>query len=203
MILYATRYVSPRSRPLTESEKVIRQTAYDLKIPTPTAIEVAAPLIAALLEHDPCWLIPVPSSSGCTEANMALCRALKHIIRDARIVVGIRRGHPVESSCARRRRGLLGLSVEQHAFRRCCGPLLRLQVWFVDNVVTTGTTLKAAHLAFGTGDGIVFADASSYAPIRSNCIGCVNQHADGFMPHVTPNRHGEWMRKPAEFPCRS
>ena len=56
MIHYATRYSSPRSRPLTESEKVIRQTAYDLKIPTPTAIEVAAPLIAALLEHDPCWL---------------------------------------------------------------------------------------------------------------------------------------------------
>ncbi len=202
MILYATHYVSPRSRPLTEGEKVIRQTAYDLKIPTPAAIEVAAPLMAALLEHAPCWLIPVPSSSGCTEANMALCRALKHIIRDARIVVGIRRVHAVESSCARRRRGLLGLSVEQHAFRRCCGPLLRLPVWFVDNVVTTGATLKAAHLAFGTGDGIVFADASSYALIRTSRIGCVNQHAHGFMPHVTSNQHVSCMRRPAEFPCR-
>jgi hypothetical protein len=42
-----------------------------------------------------------------------------------------------------------------------------LPVWFVDNVVTTGTTLKAAHLAFGTGDGLVFADASSYSLIRT------------------------------------
>lgn len=177
MVLYATRYVSPRSRPLTKDEKINRQVAYDLKIPTPAAIEVAAPLMAALLERKPCWLIPVPSSSGGTEANMALCRALKRLILEARIVVGIRRVHPVESSCARRRRGLLGLSAEQHAFKRCCGPLLRLPVLFVDNVVTTGATLKAAHLAFGTGDGIVFADASSYALIRSNRIGCVNQHA--------------------------
>jgi len=170
MIHYATRYVSPRSRPLTESEKLIRQTAYDLKIPTSAAIAVAAPLMAALLNREPCWLIPIPSSSGDTEANMALCRALKRRIPESRIVVGIRRVHSVESSCARRRRGLLGLSAEQHAFVRCCGPLLRLPVWFVDNVVTTGATLQAAHLAFGTGDGIVFADASSYALIRASRI---------------------------------
>ena len=179
MILYATRYVSPRSRPLTDSEKVIRQTAYDLKIPTPAAIEIAAPMMAVHLDREPCWCMPIPSSSGCTEANLALCRALQNIIPEARIVVGIRRVHPVESSCARRRRGLLGLSAEQHDFKRCCGPLLRLPVWFVDNVITTGTTLKAAHLAFGTGGGVVFADASSYALIRSNRIGCVKQHADG------------------------
>jgi hypothetical protein len=177
MVHYATRYVSPRSRPLTEDEKLIRQVAYDLKIPTPAAIAVAAPLMAALLEREPCWLIPVPSSSGGTDANMALCRAIKFLIPEARIVVGIRRTHPVESSCVRRRRGLLGLSVVQHAFVRCCGPLLNLPVWFVDNVVTTGATLRAAHLAFGTGGGIVFADASSYSLIRSNCIdrACLGQ----------------------------
>jgi hypothetical protein len=146
MVQYATRYVSPRSRPLTEGEKFIRQVAYDLKIPTQAAIEIAAPLMAALLEREPCWLIPVPSSTGGTEANLALCRAIKFLIPEARIVVGIRRMRPVESSCARRRCGLLGLAVDEHAFLRCCGPLLRLPVWFIDNVVTTGATLKAAHL---------------------------------------------------------
>jgi hypothetical protein len=161
-------------------EKIIRQVAYDLKIPTPAAIEVAAPLMAALLERKPCWLIPVPSSSGITEANMALCLALKRHIPEVRIVVGIRRVHSVESSCARRRRGLPGLSEEQHAFVRCCGPLLRLPVWFVDNVVTTGTTLKAAYLAFGTGGGVVYADASSYSLIRSSRI---DQHANGLDSH--------------------
>ncbi len=106
--------------------------------------------------------------------NIALCGAMKRLIPEVRIVVDIRRVHPVESSCARRRRGLLGLSVKQHAFRRCCCPLLRLPVLFVDNVVTTGATLKAAHLAFGTGSGVVYADASSYALIRARRIGCVN-----------------------------
>ena len=184
MVRYATRYISPRSRPLTEGEKAVRQVAYDLKIPTPAALTVAAPAMAALLEREPCWLIPVPSSTGGTEANMALCHALKGLIPEARIVVGIRRTRPVESSCVRRRRGLLGLSVEEHAFARCCGPLLRLPVWFVDNVVTTGATLRAAHLAFGTGGGIVFADASSYALIRLSRIdrvhlGPCDQHRNG------------------------
>jgi hypothetical protein len=99
---------------------------------------------------------------------MELCRAIKCFIPEARIIVGIRRVLPVESSCARRRRGLLGLAVEQHSFKRCCGPLLRLPVWFVDNVVTTGTTLKAASLAFGTGGGVVYADASSHSLIRAS-----------------------------------
>ena len=166
MVRYVTRYVSPRSRPLTDGEKVIRQISYDLKIPSPSAIGIAAPSMAALLEREPCWLIPIPSSTGSTEANKAICHAIKCHIPAARIIIGIRRVHPVESSCARRRSGLLGLNVQQHAFERCCGPLLRLPVWFVDNVVTTGTTLKAAHLAFGTGNGIVYADASSYALIR-------------------------------------
>ena len=161
MVHYATRYVSPRSRPLTADEKAIRQLAYDLKIPTPEAIEIAVPMMVELLEHGPCWLIPIPSSSGSTVANREICLALKCLIPEARIIIGIRRVHPVESSCVRRRCGLLGITVKQHAFIRCCGPLLRLPVWFVDNVVTTGTTLKAAHLAFGTGDGLVFADASN------------------------------------------
>ena len=66
MVHYATRYDSPRSRPLTEDEKLVRQIAYDLKIPTTAAIAVAAPLMAALLEREPCWLIPVPQSSAPT-----------------------------------------------------------------------------------------------------------------------------------------
>jgi hypothetical protein len=147
-------------------------------------------MMAALLEREPCWLIPVPSSSGSTEANLTICRAMKRLIPEARIVVGIRRVHPVESSCARRRRGLLGLSVVQHIFKRCCGPLLRLPVWFVDNVVTSGATLKAAHLAFGTGGGIVFADASSYTLIRLDRIdrvhlGPCDQHRNGLESILT------------------
>jgi len=161
MIRHATRYVSPRQRPLTIAEKLVRDIAYDLKVPTPPALAAAVPLMAALLDPTPCWLIPVPSSSGDTGANLALAMAIKRLIPGARIRIGIRRLHPVESSCVRRRRGLMGLTIAEHAFVRCVGPLHRLPVWFVDNVVTTGNTLQAAHLAFGTGDGLVYADASS------------------------------------------
>lgn len=187
MVRYATLYVSPRTRPLMEGEKFIRRIAHDLKIPTPESIGIAAPLMASLIDPGPCWLVPIPSSSGGTGANMALCRAIKSLVPGARIVIGIRRAHPVESSCARRRRGLLGLAVRQHAFERCCGPLLRLPVWFVDNVVTTGTTLKAAHLAFGTGGGVVYADASSHSLIRSN--GGDRGISGPFKPHA--NRLGQ------------
>ena len=166
MVRYVTRYISPRSRPLTHNEKVIRQVAYDLKISTPDAIAFAAPLMAELLNREPCWLIPIPSSSGSTEANLAICHALRRLNPLSRIITGIRRTHPVESSCILRRQGLLGLTVKQHAFERCCGPLHRMPVWFIDNVVTTGNTIKAAHLVFGTGDGVVYADASSYSLIR-------------------------------------
>ena len=108
----------------------------------------------------------MPSSSGDTAANLAVCHAIKLFVPAARIVTGIRRKHPVESSCVRRRRGLNGLTVAEHAFTRCVGPLHRLPVWFVDNVVTTGNTIKACHLAFGTGEGLVYADASSSALLR-------------------------------------
>jgi hypothetical protein len=160
------RYVSPRTRALTLEESGIRRVAYGLKIPTPEAIQAAAPGMAELLDEGPCWLIPIPSSSGSTEANLALCHAIQKFQPAARIVIGIRRSHPVDSSCLRRRSGLMGLTLKQHAFQRCCRPLLRLPVWFVDNVVTTGTTLKAAHHAFGTGYGLVYADASSCALLR-------------------------------------
>jgi hypothetical protein len=161
MILAASRFVPPRLRPMTAEEKVVHRTAHDLKAFSPGAVATAAPLMAALLDPVPCWLIPVPSSSGCIEANHALACAIRNMIYGARVVVGIRRKHPVESSCERRRRGRLGLSVQEHAFVRCVGPMHRMPVWFVDNVVTTGNTIKAAHLAFGTGNGLVYADASS------------------------------------------
>jgi hypothetical protein len=165
-VRFSIRYVSPRTRALTLEESSIRRIAYGLKIPTPEAIQTAAPCMAELLDDGPCWLIPIPASSGSTEANLALCHAIRKFHLKARVVIGIRRSHPVDSSCVQRRRGLMGLTIKQHAFQRCCPPLLRLPVWFVDNVVTTGTTLQAAHHAFGTGYGLVYADASSCALIR-------------------------------------
>jgi hypothetical protein len=164
MILYAFHY-APRSR--SPFSKRVQRIARQLKTADPKAIREAAPVMAMLLDDAPLWLIPVPSSTGSTGANLALCRAIRAYLPNARIVQGIARSRPVESSCERRRIGLPGLTVPQHHFRRSCKPLLNLPVWFVDNVVTTGTTFKAARLAFGLGHGIAFADASSPSTARN------------------------------------
>jgi hypothetical protein len=160
LALYAVKYISPRTRPLTPEEARIRATAYALKRPTPQAITTAAPAMAALIDG-PCWLVPIPSSSGSLEANFALSSAIAQYVPGARVKRAIARAHPVESSCRRRLRGLLGLAVAQHAIIRTAGPLAPFPLYFVDNVITSGATITACRQALGWGTGLIYADASS------------------------------------------
>ena len=71
----------------------------------------------------------------------------------------------MESSCQRRLRGLSGLTVDEHAIIRAAGPMHPLPVYFVDNIITTGTTIAACRRALGWGTGLTYADAST----PSNC----------------------------------
>jgi len=159
-ILAARRYVSPRSRPITLDEVETRRIAYALKRGEQT--EIAAREMAGLLPTDlpTLTLIPVPSSTGSIEANLILARAIAaEYGPQARVVPALNRVVPVESSCARRRRGLPGLAAADHAFLRV-GGWFALPLFLVDNVATTGATLAAARYALGFGTGLVFADAS-------------------------------------------
>jgi len=159
-ILAARRYVSPRSRPITPDEAETRRIAYALKRGEET--ELAAREMAGLLPLDlpTLTLVPVPASTGSVEANLILARAIAaEYGPQARVVSSIHRVVPVESSCARRRRGLPGLTAADHAFVRV-GGWFALPVFLVDNVATTGATLAAARHALGFGTGLVFADAS-------------------------------------------
>jgi len=159
-ILAARRYVSPRSRPITPDESETRRIAYALKRGEET--ELAAPEMAGLLPPDlpTLTLVPVPASTGRIEANLILARDIAADYGpQARVVSALNRVVPVESSCARRRRGLPGLTAADHKFVRV-GGWFALPVFLVDNVVTTGATLAAARDALGFGTGLVFADAS-------------------------------------------
>jgi hypothetical protein len=156
---YAAKYVPIGYRTSAPEEIIARRTAGDLKIPTAAAIQIAAPELAALIDG-PCWLVPVPASNGSLTANLALARAIAELVLGARIKCAIGRAFPVESSSGRRTRGLPGLTVKQHAIIRTGGPIQILPLYFVDNVITTGTTIAACRRALGWGIGLAYADAS-------------------------------------------
>ena len=158
--LCVAKYVSPRSRPLTPEEADVRATGYALKQPTPQALAIAAPAMAALI-CGPCWLVPIPASDTSLTANLALANAIAALVPGARVKLAIARTCPVESSTARRRRGEFGLRPEEHHIVRTTGLLAPWPVYFVDNVITTGSTLRAARAALGWGTGLAYADASS------------------------------------------
>jgi hypothetical protein len=157
--MHAAKYVPLGYRTLSPEEIIVRRTARELKIPTAAAVQIAAPQMAALIDG-PCWLVPVPASNGCLVANLALARAIAELVLGARVKCAIGRSHPVQSSASRRMRGLFGLTVEEHAIFRASGPMQFLPLYFVDNVITTGTTIAACRLALGWGIGLAYADAS-------------------------------------------
>lgn len=157
---YATKYVPIGCRTANPDENHVSHTAQDLKYADEDAIQTAAPVMAALIDG-PCWLVPVPASDGSLNANLALARAVAAIVPGARVKCAVARAHPVESSCERRLRGLLGLTVCEHAIIRTAGPMEALPAFFVDNVITTGITIAACRHALGWGAGLVYADAST------------------------------------------
>jgi hypothetical protein len=73
------------------------------------------------------------------------------------VVDALERIVPLESSCQRRRRGLLGMRAIDHQFVRI-GGWFALPVFLVDNVAATGSTIAAARRAIGIGTGLVWAD---------------------------------------------
>lgn len=156
---YATKYVSLGYRTPSPDEIKARRTARDLKIPTDEAIQIAAPAMAALIDG-PCWLVPVPASNGSVTANLALAQAIAKMVPGARVKCAIGRPSAVDSSHNRRLHGLPRLTIEEHAIIRTAGPMQILPVYFVDNVITTGTTIAACRRALGWGSGLAYAAAS-------------------------------------------
>jgi len=170
-IIAAHKYVSPRARPLTPDEAEVRRIAYALKVPTAEACEIAARDLAPLLDAAEApdthiVLMPVPASTGSLDANRLLANELaaelhrRYHTRRAQVRITVGRQHPVESSCVRRRRGMLGLQRDEHAIIRIAGPLTATGTayYFVDNMATSGATLAACRAALGFGEGIAWAD---------------------------------------------
>ncbi len=160
-ILAARRYVSPRTRALSLEEQETRRLAYAIKsIASPTAdFATAAREMAALIDG-PCWLIPIPASTGSLDANTRLCSLIATLTPGAQVARVIVRTAPIQSQCERHRLALGPITAEAHHFKRTPKALTLRQTYLVDNVTTSGHTLQAAHDALGFGTGLVFADAA-------------------------------------------
>lgn len=173
----ARRYVGPHSRrfqhlskreafaSMSAVELETRRMSYAIKEPkNRREIEQAGREMALLITTEPAVLIPIPSSSGKLDANLALCQAIQKAKPTVSIVPALRRIMPVESSCERGKAGLPRLSVADHQMIRTGTPLpAGIPVFFVDNVITEGNTLKAAWKCFKRGSGLMFADATPEA----------------------------------------
>ena len=159
----ARRYVSPRTRPLNQFERETRGLSYMLKDPDcpEPALHVAAIEMAALV-WGPCHLIPAPDHTGDTSANRRLARAIAaHVKGGADVLDLLTRTAPAPSACDRHRTRGAPVSVAEHRITRKPGKPVTCRVSFiVDNVITSGNTLRACVQALGFGTGLVFGDAS-------------------------------------------
>jgi hypothetical protein len=161
-ILAARKYRSPRNGQLSLEEAETRRLAYAIKGTAARAqdFETAAKEMAALITG-PCWLVPIPSCTGNTDANTILAAAIARHVDGAQVVKALYRERPIQSQCDRHKRGMGATPAEQHHIWRTNHLLTLRQVYFIDNVSTSGHTMHAAKNAFGFGAGLVFADAAN------------------------------------------
>ena len=162
-ILAARKYPSQRNGQLSREQTETRRLAYAIKTTaSPCAdFDTAAREMAALITG-PCWLVPIPDSTGNTDATARLASMVAMYCPGAQIVKAIFRTQPIQSQCARHKLALGPIPPDQHHLARTRKTLTLRQTYFVDNVTTSGHTLEAARLALGFGAGLVFADAASH-----------------------------------------
>jgi predicted amidophosphoribosyltransferase len=162
-ILAARKYKSLRQGQLSQAEAETRRLAYAIKDPSSPSIDfdTAAAEMARLIET-PCWLVPVPASDGSTRANTILASLIASHRTGAQVAQALRRTRPIESQCARHRRNLPPTPPDAHHLKATIWSLGSRQVYLVDNVATSGNTMRAANAAMQRGAGLVFADAGRH-----------------------------------------
>ena len=159
-ILAARKYPNPRNGSLNRAEAETRRIAYAIKDPrSPSADFDNAAREMALLIETPCWLVPIPASDGSTRANTILASAIARRRPEVQVAQAIRRTRPIASQCARHRRNLPSTPTDAHHLKATLWSLGHRQIYFVDNVATSGNTMRAAYAAMNRGAGLVFADA--------------------------------------------
>jgi hypothetical protein len=164
--LYAREYVSPLTKrgKLSEREKQTRALAYGIKGASAEEIREAAEEMAALIPGDKskAILVPIPGHTGETAVNVRIAQEIA-AISGGRVADVLKR-MPSDSQRERRinkKRGQKPDEIETVAVRK----LEDVEnVYFVDNMITSGATIRSAKNAVGGGRGLVFAKSFSGGP---------------------------------------
>lgn len=141
---------------------VIRDLAYSVKSGDEKSIKTVANDMAKVLP-DPknAVLIPIPSSYGDTTNNLMIAEEISRIT-GAKIADILT--NPIKQSQRQARiNGIKTLSPEQMGMK-LRGNIPNGNIYFVDNVTTTGSTIRAARDIVGRGIGLVYAKATPYIP---------------------------------------
>jgi hypothetical protein len=119
-------------------------------------------------------LVPIPGNTpGELSANRQLADAIAARVPGARVVEAVDRAVTVESSFLRRRQGLPGLTpAEQAASLRQVAALPKGPVIFIDNVETSGNTIRGAAAALGV-EPRALTFARAYLPVAEGGTGTV------------------------------
>ena len=159
----ARLFVQNGTRPRNTEEQSAYLRAYLLKSPAcpREIVEACAEKMAALIRGEDVILIPVPGSTGDTSQNLWLAYRIAHAHQgEAQVIDILTRSEPVESQCKRHRRGQAPLRPEALKITvRPHKPCALKRIYFVDNVTTSGATIRACHNAIGFGTGLVYAEA--------------------------------------------
>ena len=156
-----------------------KDIAQMIKDGTPEAVARAAADMAANVP-DNAVLIPMPPHEGKVTDDtdtMILARAIGELT--GRPVVNALESDPRESRYRAKARGEKGLTAEQMGFRQIAQLPEGTIPIFVDNVVGSGETAKAANLALGGGITLAYAKSTRSKGIRGLKQAAVTYDKDG------------------------
>jgi predicted amidophosphoribosyltransferase len=152
-ILYSHEYKSPRWSELTDEDTRVREISYNIKNSGNPDIKVAARDMAELVNADNI-LVPIPTSKGDTSANLELSNEIAKI-------TGAEVKDILNTASERESNRELGKAMKQRIHPKKMGLSLSdsvdsRKVLFVDNVSTSGASIRAAVNLINGGRGLVF-----------------------------------------------
>ena len=130
-----------------------REIAKRMKTGDRHAIETAAKAMIPLIPRDSI-LVPIPGHEGKATHTLELCRVISS--RTGLQIADVLQGNSRESNYAAKHSGK-GLTEKDMGFRATSLLPDGKKPVYIDNVVDTGTTAKAAYQAIGNGFVVTFA----------------------------------------------